>query len=344
MRSSRHSFLRRFVLLSMTGMTLGGTIANGSNLPSRTVESIVLDSTVDVKGTDPIQETEFFDDRPDHYQYSSLTDNVTHEETSSPLKWYSMITNIPRDWSSFVKNTFRSENIPTIAGVAGLTGILYLEDNRTYRDMDMYANKYPHLRTWNTGFVDLGDGKYEFGFIGVMAAYGFAASDSRTVRTASQMSEAILATGVVVQLLKHISGRESPIAATSQRGVIRPFPSISVYQHNQPRYYSFPSGHIATTAASLAVLNANFSDVEWMRPLSYLTLGAVGASLVSKGMHWYSDLPLGIALGYSFGSIAARPEIPELGADNRVGLKSYELSLAPEFSSGAAGLNISLHF
>jgi membrane-associated phospholipid phosphatase len=332
------------ILGSLAIVLWNGTIALGSILPGLDNKSCNNDTT-DIAERNPlIHEEEFPADSVDYYQYSSPEVEAASGEENPPLKWYTMITKLPSDWSSFASNTFRSESIPAIAGVVGLTGIFYIADNSTYQDMSNYAKGSPRLQSLNSDFIDVGDGRYELGFMGAFAVYGFLTDDSRAIRTASQMTEAFLATGAVVQVLKHISGRESPAAATSQRGTISLFPSLSAYQHNQPKYYSFPSGHIATTSASLTVLCENFPEVTWLQPVSYLTLGAVGASLVSKGMHWYSDLPLGVALGYSFGAIAARTTSSGSEARNSVDGKPYELSLEPAFNSSGAGINIAVHF
>src|SRR5664279_4126820 len=48
------------------------------------------------------------------------------------------------------------------------------------------------------------------GLAAAFAAYGFIAGDNRALRTGSQIVETILASGTVVQVLKHITGRESP--------------------------------------------------------------------------------------------------------------------------------------
>ena len=291
-----------------------------------------------------VHEEEFSTEVLEYYEHSPQEDGPVSAEENSPLKWYTMFTKLPSDWVLFAKNTFSSTSLPTIGGIVGLTGALYIVDNSTYHDMSIYARRSPQLRTWNSDFVDAGDGRYEFGFIGTYAVYGFILGDSRALRTASQMTEAILATGAVVQALKHISGRESPIAATSQRGAVRPFPSLFAYQHNQPKYYSFPSGHIATAAASLTVLNENFPEETWLRPISYVALGAVGESLVSKGMHWYSDLPLGVALGYSFGSIAASSNSSELYSGRPDDRKAVELSLEPAINAGGGGIDFAVRF
>lgn len=257
-------------------------------------------------------------------------------------RWYTMFTRIPADWSTLARRTFRSESIPTLAGVAGITGILYMVDERTYHTTHAYPRRSHHVRRLSDAIVSLGDGKYQFGFIGTLALYGFLDGDSRVLRTASQMTEAVISTGIVVQVLKRITGRESPIVATASRGAVRPFPNLTDYEHHQPKYYSFPSGHVATTTASLTVLCENFPEARWMRPVSYLAVGAVGGSLVSKGWHWYSDLPLGIALGYSLGMIAAHPEGADIGGIT--GDHSVDFFVSPAPMSNGAELDLAVHF
>jgi len=63
----------------------------------------------------------------------------------------------------------------------------------------------------------------------------FLTDDSRTVPHGSQNDRSKSCHRAVVQVLKHISGRESPAAATNQRGAIHLFrasPFTSTYQPN----------------------------------------------------------------------------------------------------------------
>ena len=345
MHGETYLLARRILAVSFLVFMWSGSVALGNTLQSSDGEAYIIGSADTARIKSPVNGVESPAHDLGYYEESTPSYAPASVDENRDLKWYTMLTKIPDDWVLFGKSTFRAENLPTIGGVIGLTGVLYLADNSTYHDMYGYARRSPHLRTLNNSIIDIGDGRYEFGFIGSVALTGFISGDSRLLRTASEMTEAILSTGVVVQVIKHVSGRESPVAATSRRGTIRLFPSLYSYQHNQPKYYSFPSGHLATTAASLTVLNDNFPEQTWLQPLSYVTLGAVGASLVSKGMHWYSDLPLGLALGYSFGSIAARPSSFESETKDPLGGgKPLELSFEPRAISGGGGINIALHF
>jgi membrane-associated PAP2 superfamily phosphatase len=181
------------------------------------------------------------------------------------------------------------------------------------------------------------------GIIVAFAGYGLLDDDSRALRTASQAVEAYLATGLTVQLLKRITGRESPICATQSHGRWKFFPKLSTYQKNQPSYYAYPSGHICTAMATLTVIADNYPEERWIRPAGYTMIGALGVGLVAKGMHWFSDLPLGIAIGYLFGKTVSTPEGADTSKASNDG--GPEFMLTPSFDSqGGSGVRLAVNF
>jgi membrane-associated phospholipid phosphatase len=335
-------FLTRRFLIALTLMFLANACASfGSTMQDVIFSLPDSDSISSSNNRVPVQyEFQNVEVIPESTERKENIPEESHTDAS--LKWHTMFTKIPNDWALFGRRTFRVESVPTIAGIVGITGALYIFDQNTYRDTHAYEGKSRKIATFRDALVSVGDGLYQFGFIGTVAVYGFASHDSRALRVASQMTEAILATGVVVQVLKRITGRESPIVATEDRGEVRPFPNFNEYQRHQPKYYSFPSGHIATTTASLTVLCESYPEATWLQPASIILIGAVGGSLVSKGWHWYSDLPLGIALGYSFGFIAAHPEGLDIKTSNND--KSLDVSVAPKLISSGAELEMTVHF
>jgi hypothetical protein len=62
----------------------------------------------------------------------------------------------------------------------------------------------------------------------------------------------------------------------------------------------------------------------------------------NTGIHWYSDYPLGIALGYSFGMLVAHPEELSIGeTQNRTPVK---LSFAPMINQTGGGIRVAMSF
>ena len=273
----------------------------------------------------------------------SVSDSAaTWNRESCVPKWYEMITKIPGDWVEYSDNTFRAKNLPAIVGISALTAGLILTDRSTYWTEKKWYENSRTFREASDLLTFTGDGRFQFGIVGMFAAYGIATGDSRALRTASQITEAILACGGVVQLLKHITGRESPYVATEPTGAWRFFPNQIDYAKHVPHYDAFPSGHIATAMTTLIVISENYPEVTWLRPAGYVALGAISSSLVATGIHWWSDIPLGLALGYAFGEIASHPREIKLGNEGPgIGVK---ITLSPAPLPKGGGLALYLRF
>jgi membrane-associated PAP2 superfamily phosphatase len=228
--------------------------------------------------------------------------------SSEAPSWHAMITNLPTDWYRAFDLSFRTENLPEFVGLTALTGALIAVDMKTWTATRNAYEASHFVREVSDNVSLVGDNRYQLGFVGALVGYGLVAGNKRALRVASQSVEAVLATGVAVQFLKRVTGRESPITATRSRGRWKFFPLPKDYNRNEPRYYSFPSGHISSTMAAITVISNNYPDEKWVKPVGYSVVALLSASLVAKGMHWYSDLPLGIAMGYMFGNVVSEPE------------------------------------
>jgi hypothetical protein len=256
--------------------------------------------------------------------------------------WYDMFANIPRDWSRYYRITIIPDKIPAALAITGLTAALIYSDHDSYQASSNWYHSSGFVKSGSDFFEYLGDGKPQFGLAAAFGAYGLVAGDHRALRVASQTVEVILACGTVVQLLKHITGRESPFVSTSPRGVWRFFPNQIDYHKHVPHYDAFPSGHIATALATLTVVSENYPEERWMKPVGYVVVGLIGVSMANTGIHWYSDYPLGLALGYSFGMLAAHPEgWSSEKADNS---NSVKLTMMPIVSPVRTGIGVALSF
>jgi hypothetical protein len=268
-------------------------------------------------------------------------DSLLFLEHPQPLpNWYDFVGNLPHDIGSFAVLSVSTRTLPTIVGLTALTLGLVVTDQQTYTFTSGFYERSKTVASVSDFLVSLGDGKSPLMLAGAFGLYGFVASDHRSLRVASQTVEALLVTGLVVQTLKHVAGRESPSEATSEGGTWRPFPSFKAYNHHQSRYHAFPSGHITTTMATVTILVENYPEQGWLKPVGYSVVGLVGIGLVNNGWHWYSDFPLGIALGYAFGKIVAHPE-GETPANNP---GEVEMSFAPIMNEYGSGMRFSLRF
>jgi membrane-associated phospholipid phosphatase len=263
------------------------------------------------------------------------------QETYVP-QWHEFITNVPSNMFGVVTNTFTFGNLPAIGYISALTTALVITDAQTHSAVKSFFRNTKPLKNYGKYTVYLGDGKVEFGVGGLFALYGLAFSDNRALRTGLQCTEALISNGIFVQLLKRITGRESPLVASSKSGTWRFFPNIIKYQKNQPMYYSFPSGHLSTAIATLTVISENYPESNFIKPVGYSLVGLLGVGLVAKDMHWFSDFPLACAIGYEFGKIITSRNSPMEQSTKTSNNVSF--SFMPVFLTGGGGVNLLMSF
>ena len=260
----------------------------------------------------------------------------------SSLKWYSMITNIPGDWATYYKQKIQPTSIPEFLGLGLLTAGLIVTDDATYEVSDRWYKNSKTVSDVSDFFVSMGDGTSQFALAGAFAAYGLISDDQKALRTGSQIVQAVLASGAVVQVLKHLTGRESPFVRSSPTGIWRFFPDQIEYHKRVPMYDAFPSGHICTALATVIVIAENYPDTKWIRPVGYIVSGLVGVGMVNRGIHWYSDYPLGLAIGYAFGMITAHPDGITVGQSTEE--SKTHVNVSPTLGEQGVGLSVSIVF
>ncbi len=253
-----------------------------------------------------------------------------HYNKPKPFSW---AFHIPRDLGQFPRYAFRKANTDTFVGVAVSSVVLWVADQALLdgaQQFGRYLGLQPkstqkslfyipfHIGSanlpfefnvpdnLNSTFYYLGDGWTHLAVASSFWIYGGLNKDNRALQTSSQLGEAIFSTGLIVQALKRSTGRQSPYVATKDRGEWHLFPSYNTYQNFVPNYDAFPTGHLATAMATVTVIAENYPEYHFIRPLGYSLMGLLGYSMLNNGVHWASDYPLGIALGYAFGKIAVR--------------------------------------
>ena len=95
------------------------------------------------------------------------------------LRWYSMITNIPSDWSRFAVHTFKKDNLPGFVGMTVLTVGLMFADDETWTLSDRWYKGESSVEGVSDFFEYLGDGRPQFGLAAAFGAYGTIAGDKR---------------------------------------------------------------------------------------------------------------------------------------------------------------------
>ena len=236
-----------------------------------------------------------------------------------------LLRNVPGNLAASGREVVRPDNRLTLLGVAAATGLLFAFDQQIYDETVRAGRRWnvsPHhpeaaLRvggvkliyvptTVSSGLYYLGDGWTTMAVAGTYFAVGKFRGDNRALRTASEITESMFALGVVTQLLKRATGRETPGGASEERGAWRPFTNLKEYAKNTPKYDAFPSGHLATAMATVTVIAANYPDNPWVKPVGYSLMGACAFVMTNDGVHWASDYPLALLIGGTVGTVAAR--------------------------------------
>ena len=240
---------------------------------------------------------------------------------------FSFVTHAPKTISMTFKETFSRKSLPVLSAIALSTlvlipfdqditnGVQKLSNNIDLNSDIVYSNvlgfkmgsKYipiyqaPH--NLNTAVYSLGEGFTSTILSGGMFIYGKIKRDNRTLQTASQIMQAQIAVGLITQVFKRVSGRESPRVSSASGGVWRPLVSFSNFQNHTSKYDAFPSGHLATMMATVTVLTSNYPEKKWLKPVCYALTGMVGYAMVNNGVHWSGDYPLALGIGYLCGKV-----------------------------------------
>ena len=237
-------------------------------------------------------------------------------------KSFGFITNLPHDAWGIVVTTFKRENIKPLLLIGGTTLAFMLADKSVsngvrqfsnnihfhseeeYRDIinikagktDISIFKAP--KNLNTALYQMGQGFPSLLIGAGLFTYGKIHNDYRALSTANQLTEAFILMGVGTQFLKRIAGRQSPSNATDAGGDWHFLPSFKNYQTNTPNFDAFPSGHLATLMSTVTILAENYPEKRYIKPVGYSLIGLVGLSMINNNVHWISDYPMAIGLGY----------------------------------------------
>ena len=249
------------------------------------------------------------------------------------------LVNIPSDISVFSKQSFSLKRFQDFSAMLIGTAILVSYDDKLLDLSNNMREKFGWSKQVDWYMEHIGDGYLQLYLSSSLIGYGLYKNDNRALQTASQIFESVFASGVVVQILKHITGRESPFVATSPTGKWRPFPNQKDYHRRVPHYDAFPSGHISTITAMVVVLVENYPEHIFIKPLGYTAIALNALGMMNTGVHWMSDYPLGICLGYGFAKIAVN------NSRNKQPTKKPSFLLHPSMSTdGSLGFSINYLF
>jgi membrane-associated phospholipid phosphatase len=237
--------------------------------------------------------------------------------------YFSFVKKLPSDIFQTFKSPFVGKNYQGFLAVVAATGILVTVDKQAIKGVQKISTKIGLQaqtdyniafkvgdtkivkvpQNLNSALYQMGEGGTSMLLAGGLWVYGKIKKDYRAIQTASDLTKTFFAMGFTTQVIKRITGRESPFTATTATGRWRPFPSFKKYQTETSNYDAFPSGHLATMMATVTVLRKNYPEKKWITPVGYTIMGLTSWAMMNTEVHWLSDYPLALAIGYISGKI-----------------------------------------
>ncbi len=215
-----------------------------------------------------------------------------------------------------------------VAGMSVFTGYLISNDESIYNRFKSYQNKNKWVDDVSPIMTILGDGNVSLGVSGLFYLSGFLIKDEKAKDTGKLLLMSLIHSGVVVQLLKHLTGRQRPEA---EKGVDRwdgPSGFFKRYKDNRDMYYdSFPSGHTITVWSTATVIAHQYNKSVIIPILSYGLATLSGLSRITEDTHWLSDVFVGAVLGFAIGKFIYKK-------------RSRKFMIMPLIENGKTGINV----
>jgi hypothetical protein len=249
---------------------------------------------------------------------------------------FDFVTHLPKDFVGTIKDCGKKENLIALGCAAVATVVLLPYDQKVLDGSRKLGEKIGLKENVSesrigdiivmvpsdiTTTIYLTGSKMTPLVLGIgFATYGLINNDYRSLHTASGLVESVIVTGVFSQTFKRISGRQEPhtaIETGEPSGKWTPFPGLDDYEDDPTSYSSFSSGHVMTATAALYVITENYPEYKWIKPLGFTAIAVLGFQMAQSHLHWYSDYPLSLVMGYIIGKSIAKNKIIRKNQDDR---------------------------
>ncbi len=188
-----------------------------------------------------------------------------------------------------------------VSGAAVITAGMIHFDQQIYTTLYGWRRHSAQLSSISPAITTLGTGTISVGLFGSYLSYGIFTNDKKSTQIGKIGLESFLASGLGVQIMKYLFGREQPNVATQPGGKWNG--PLSYFRRNNLRtrgiasFDAFPSGH-TTTAFAAATTISDAYDEPWISYISYSFASGIAISRVMERMHWMSDCFVGGLIGY----------------------------------------------
>ena len=190
----------------------------------------------------------------------------------------------------------------------GITATLIHVDNR----IDEWARVQKSEHKWvnkSSPVITMFGGSWGVYSVIAAGAISAACKNEKGLQTSLLATQAMITSGVWVNIIKILTGRERPIAdytfsKTAGGAWYGPFSKWDQdLKIRKPvsEFDAFPSGHTATAFSIAAVFASQYKDIKAIPVICYSVATLVGISRLTEHEHWASDVFVGGIIGYLCG-------------------------------------------
>ena len=253
------------------------------------------------------------------------------ERAAEKPKCNSYVSGFFKDEAELWSAPFRLDwrNLAVFSTVVIGTGVLVANDEGIYENFKLYQDRHPWVDKVSPTITLLGDWGVDCGIAGMFVLGGLLLKDRKARDTGLMAWETLLHTGFLVQVVKHLAGRQRPRAEDGIDYWYGPAAFFKRYsQGSFSRYDSFFSGHTVSVWGLATVIAENYKNHVWVPIACYGLATLAGLSRLTEDDHWLSDVFVGAVIGYAVGKMVVRNQ-------------SKRFQFAPALTPAGAGLSFS---
>jgi len=235
------------------------------------------------------------------------TDSLKYTSNDSASTWSvlkSAVSHVTRDhvqlWTSPLR--LKRKDLPVWGAVLAGTAVLIACDEKIQWGVIDYRTDHPWVKKLSPHVSRIGDPETVIGVTGLFYFGGLIFKDVRAEQTGKLCLQAVLHTGIIVQVLKHLTGRQRPYVDDGKDAWHGPLEFYKRYQGHYGRYSAFPSGHSAGVWGIATVIARQYHERPIVPVLCYSLATLCSISRVTKNVHWSSDAFFGAVLGHAVGA------------------------------------------
>ncbi len=203
---------------------------------------------------------------------------------------------------------FNAKQWLVTGAAAGITTALIFADE----DIDEWARVQKDKHHWvkvSSPFISEFGSHYGLYVVFANGLLSAALRNEKGVQTSLLATQAFLTSGIWVQIIKQLTGRERPkasyifshIEGGRWHGIFSKYLELTPDDRSRFSYDAFPSGHTATAFSIATVFASQYSDRKMIPVICYTAATAVGISRLTEHEHWASDVFVGALIGYLSG-------------------------------------------